>query len=128
MRRDSSPAAIAVAVSSIRDSGARLARISGNPMPASSTMAATPATVSASSSWPTVLCTSSRLNAATTWRPPGTARTSTRHECPGELLAAAVNGVAGPCSSAAVSAGGEMPCLDPGATCTCPPGPTTSTR
>ena len=53
MRRDSSPAAMADAVSSIRDSGARLARISGNPMPASSTMAATPATVSAISSWPT---------------------------------------------------------------------------
>ncbi len=128
MRRDSSPAAIADAVSSIRDSGARLARISGNPMPASSTMAATPATVSAISSWPTVLCTSSRPNAATTWRPPGTVRTSTRHKCPAEPVAAAVNGTAGPFSCAAVSAGGGMPCIDPGVTCTCRPGPTTSTR
>ena len=82
MRRDSSPAAIAVAVSSIRDSGARLARISGNPMPASTR-------------WPPpghrvgeFQPADGALHVVETERgddvaPAGDRRTSTRHEPPG---------------------------------------------
>ena len=61
MRRDRSPAAIAVAVASIRASGARLARTSGRPMPASSTTQTAPATASAISRRVTVLSRSPRL-------------------------------------------------------------------
>ena len=61
MRRDRSPPAIASASASIRASGARLARMSGRPMPASRMMATAPASASASSRRITVLFRSPRL-------------------------------------------------------------------